>query len=271
MRIIINDKEVNFPSSLSEITLGQRIDFFNQYGRDLEAMHKSILEIEDSTEQEIEFAQFSIEKMFSTFAFFAGVTVDALKESQFIDDIAGIYFSCLVNLFEQEEDLEFKSSHVWNSEVWEIHPPVLKQGSHMTFGEFVDAKQVLQDMAELGKGEIDKLLRLCAIYLRKQGEAYDESFLYEDSERLQLMRSLPMDIAMQVGFFLSSSANTYLNILPSSSLQGLKAVEDIQPGTLNNGDGSISSNQSLKQRFSILPALAAILLSAHEWPGLLMC
>lgn len=240
MRILLNDTEYVIPSSLSEFTLGQRIDFYNQHGKELEEMYKSILEIKDETEKEFETAEFQFELMFRTFSFFTGVDIEVLKESAFVDQIASIYFSSLHCLFEEEHELQPRTEFEWNGDVWELHPHELKHGSKMTFGEFIDAKQTVKDLLELGKGKWEYMLPLCAIYLRKKGEAYQKDFLFEDSERLDLMKSLPMDIALQVGFFLTGSMNMYLNTFRFSSLPGLKTADGFPNSTLIAGAGSTS-------------------------------
>ena len=219
MRVVINDKEVVIPSSLSEITLGQRIDFHNQYGKELDQMLTSIMEMEEGPERELEVAQYHFERMFMTFGFFAGVEPEALKESKFIDDIANIYYSSLQVLFEDENNLDPQRLFNWKGEVWEIAPPLLSQSSKMKFGEIIDSKQIVQDLIELGAGKWEMMQKLAAIFLRKQDEPYRKEFMYEDSERLQLMRELPMDIALQIGFFLSSSINFCQNTLMSSASQ----------------------------------------------------
>lgn len=219
MRVVINDKEVVIPSSLSEITLGQRIDFHNQYGKDLDEMLSSIMEMEDGPEKELEVTQFHFERMFMTFGFFAGVEPEVLKDSRFVEDIANIYYSSLYVLFEDEDNIEPQRLFTWKNEVWEIAPPSLSQSTKMKFGEVIDSKQIIQDMVDLGAGKWEMMLKLSAIFLRKQGEAYRKEFVYEDSERMRLMRELPMDIAMQVGFFLSGSINFCQNTLMSSASQ----------------------------------------------------
>ena len=219
MRLTINDKEVIIPSSLSEITLGQRINFHNQYGKLLDQMLDSVLKMEDEFFKELELLQWQEEKMFQTVAFFAGCTPEALKTSKFIDEIHRIYLSSLAVLMEEEQTMQPKQEFVWKGETWTLAQPELKQSDKMTFGEFIDAKQIVKDMIELGRGKWEYMVRLCAIYLRKKDEPYDESFVYEDSDRLKLMHELPMDIAMQVGFFLSSSISSSVNILTSSKSQ----------------------------------------------------
>lgn len=240
MRITINDKQVIIPSSLSEITLGQRIDFHNQYGRELDDMLASIQKMEDDIEKELELSQFAIEKMFRTVAFFSGFSVEALKESVFIEAISNIYYSALAVLFEEEENLEFKKDFIWNGEEWELGPIELKHGSDKTFGEFIDSKQLVQDMADLGRGKWESMLSLAAIFFRKKGEEYREEFLFEDSERLKLMRELPMDIVMQIGFFLAATVNIYYNTFRYSLSQELKPAAGISKIISTNGVGSTS-------------------------------
>jgi hypothetical protein len=66
------------------------------------------------------------------------------------------------------------------------------------------------------------MVKLCAIYFRKKGEPYSEEFLYEDSDRIKLMHELPMNYAMQVGFFLTSSLSFWINTLMYSGSQEQK-------------------------------------------------
>lgn len=240
MRIQVNNREVVIPSSLSEFTLGQRIAFFEQHGRELDEMVSSIVAMPEGTDRDLEIAQLQFEKMIRTFAFFAGVSVEAVKETEYLDDIARIYHASLATLVEDEQKLEPQYTFTWKGEEWELQPPALSNGSKMTFGEFIDSKQLIKDMIEIGKGKWEYMLPICAIYLRKKGEAYSEEFLYEGSERLELMKQLPMDIALQVGFFLTSSMNIYLNTLQSSSLPGSKDQVSTALSTITGGAGSTS-------------------------------
>lgn len=222
MQVTLNDKTFIFPSSLAEFTLGQRIAFQEQHGNELDAMLKSILEMEDGLDKELEITEFQFEKCFRTFSFFSGVDVQVLKESEYVDDIAAIYYANCQVLFEEESKIELSQTYEWNGDIWQLHPPELKNGSKLMFGEFVDSKQIVKYEIELGKGKWEYLLPLAAIYLRKEGEKYQESFLYEGSERLKLMESLPLSIALAVGFFLNSYLNIVINTLQSSSPEKLR-------------------------------------------------
>jgi|GEM_PF-2120377 len=237
MRVWINEKEVVIPSSLSEITLGQRIAYQEQYGNELDKMAASIIGMEDGVEKELESMHFHFEKMFRTFAFFAGTTVEAIKESKFIDEVASIYHASLAVLFEEEQSLELKTEFVWRNEKWVLATPEIKNGSSMKFGEFIDAKQLIKDMIELGKGKWEYMLPICAIYLRRPGEEYNEEFLYEGSERLELMKSLPMDIVLQIGFFLSGTLNICINTLKYSGNPESRVGENMSRATTIDTDG----------------------------------
>jgi len=224
MRILVNDKEVVFPSSLSEYKLGQRIAFHQEHGVLLDKMLESIQAMEDEMQKELEMVNYQLEKMFRTFAFFAGCTLEAVKEDKFIDDVSNIYHSCLAVLFEEEKNMDLQRSFAWKDEEWVIAAPELKHGDRMKFGEFIDAKQTVKDMADLGMGKWEAMLPICAIYLRKKDEPYKQEFTYEGSDRMELMKELPMNIAMQVGFFLSSTMNFYINTLTSLKNQEQKEL-----------------------------------------------
>lgn len=211
MRVIVNDKEIIFPSSLSEFTLGQRIAFHKEHGHLLDKMLDSILAMPDDMYKELEIENYHFEKMYRTFAFFSGLHPDVIKESEFIDHVANIYYSCLAVLIEDEKNLELKREFIWKGKVWVLDPPELKHGDKMTFGEMIDSKQRVKDNADIGNSKWEGLLAICAVFLRMEGEEYKEEFLYEGSERIKLMQELPMDIALQVGFFLSATVNIYIN------------------------------------------------------------
>lgn len=240
MKIFINGQEKNIPTSLSQITLQQRIDFQNIHGNELDEMAKSIVEMKDETEKELETIQFQLEKMYRSISFFADVAIEALKEYENVDQIANIYYSTLSVLFEDESKMELKREYVWNNEVWILHEPELKGNSNMTFGEFIDSKQIIRDMVELGKGRWEHLLPLCAIYLRKKDEPYDEQFIQEGSERIELFKSLPLDIALAVGFFLTASMSIYINSFQYSLNPGLKDPAHIAKNILKDGAGLTS-------------------------------
>lgn len=226
MRILINDKEVLFPSSLSEYTLGQRIAFHKEHGELLDKMLESILAMEDELKREVELVEFHFEKMCRTVAFFSGFSLEAIKETQYLEDVERYYRSSIAVLFEDEEreKSEPKLSFVWNGEEWELPEPEIKNGSKTKFGEFIDGKQTVNNMIDLGYGKWEAMLALCAIYLRKKGEPYKQEFLYEGSERMELMKQLPMNIATQVGFFLNRCLSFYINISLSSGNPELKEV-----------------------------------------------
>lgn len=216
MRISLNDKTVVVPSSLSEITLKQRIDFQNEHGPALLELIESVNKIENELDRELAIAEFQMEKMYRTFSFFTGVTVNAIKQSQFVDQVANIFFACFNQFLEEDENIEPETEFAWNKELWVISAPELVHGSKMTFGEFIDSKQMVQNMIKLGKNKWECMIPLAAIFLRKQDEPYREEFLYEGSDRLKLMESLPMHIAVQVAFFLNSSLNMYMKTFQSS-------------------------------------------------------
>lgn len=208
MKVLVNDTEIKLPSTLAEITLGQRIAYHNQYGKDI---HEALQSIEDMPEdmRELEQAVLYMDIAVKQFSFFSGIPLRLVEDTQALE---GIMEVCAVmnQLLAEDVATEYKAAFEWEGCTWELHPPELKNGSSLTFGELVDSKQILQDLQELGAGRWESLQRLCAIYLRKQGEPYHKSFADESGERVRLMAGLPLDIALSVSFFLSNSTSLFL-------------------------------------------------------------
>lgn len=220
MQIELNDTTFTLPTTLQEFTLGQRIAFQQQHGNILDEMVKSILAMEDPFEQELETMTLQLEKAYRTFSFFSGVPVDVIKNSEQVGYIVNLYFSSMALLFESEEAITLQQTFYWQGEIWQLAKPELKQGDNMSFGEVIDAKQQVQNMHDLGLSHWEAMLPLCAIFFRKKDEPYEESFIYEDSDRMKLMLQLPMEYALQVGFFLNACLNFYIQTSRSSMQAG---------------------------------------------------
>jgi hypothetical protein len=240
MTIIVNDTEITLPSSKSEFTLGQRIAFEQEHGNLLSKMWKSILEMEDENDRKIEMVTFHFEKMFRVFSFFTAIDLDVVRESDFVDQIADIYYNQLAALVDNDHPKELKRQFSFNDEIWILPEIELKHGDKLGFGEVIDSKQRVKDMEEVEMSRAEQLLPISAIYLRRQGEDYQEEFLYEGSERLNVMQKLPMDIADHVGFFLTSLMITCFRI--STYLKSLRQrlTGSISSITLIGGAGSTS-------------------------------
>ncbi len=261
MKIRINDNILHLPTSLSEITLGDRIRFYHEYGKELDETVNRINAMEEGPLKDLEWAHFNIDIACKTFSFFTGIDLDVVREAESLTTILQIYSIIKACLLEEPE-LQEQRSFNWNGEVWEIASPILGPDNKITFGEFTDSKQILQDIYELGQGKWESLRRLCAIYLRKKGEAYDKTFALDNSLRLELMNKLPMDIALHVGFFLKSSMHIYWNTLACSTTVPSKAVSTSK-NISSVGAGSTFLKASLKQKSLISRQARRTLLNAQ--------
>ncbi len=197
MKIIVNDKPVTFPSSLSELTLGQRIDFYNLYGRELNKREKMIAEME-GIDKEFAANELEEETMIQTLSFFINCTPEALKESKFLDTAAAIYYSNLSLLVSDDIALQPEREFAWKGEQWILQAPDLKYDI-ISYNELETAKKLMNDLRMFSTGNYNYLLPLCSYYLIKK----DEPQIYNDPEKMEFMRDLPMNIALQVIMFLS--------------------------------------------------------------------
>lgn len=250
MRIRINNRELTLPNNKSEVTLGRRLDFQLEHGDLLDQMRDSIAKMEAGPDKEVEALEFHFEKVMRIFSFFSGLPVDDLRNGRHIEKIVFCYNACLGPLFDAPTDKEVRTGFTIKDEFWYLPEPALKQGDPLTFGEIIDAKQMAKDAATLELGEWYTLLRLCAIFLRREGEEYEESFLYEGSKRIALMRELPLSVAEYVAFFLKRW--TSFSVTPSTYLNGVRPRARVSGPrlTLSGMGGSTSSRQLPGRRFS---------------------
>ncbi len=215
MEFSFNHNIYTIPTSLAEVTLGQRIDFEVWYVKNMAGQEKKIASMEEGIDKEAEQFIYQMELLCNSFSFLSGIDIVEVKEHINIAHLCDLFLPCFRALFEEQEKISLQITYLWKDEIWELASPHLDYKSAMTFNEFLTAKQVIKSLHDLGESNWIALQYLCAIFLRKKDEAFDESFATEDSKRFKLMRELPMDIALSVAFFLSSLSKAWLNNFPS--------------------------------------------------------
>jgi len=195
----------NYPSTLAEMSLRQRIDFQQTYGAELEAKRIEIAEMPDGDLKENELEYWGVLLAVKTFSFLTGIPFEKASKEISLYDIMDIYYDHMATLF-AEPTGKPKNEFTWNGVLWELCNPIMTHDNKITFNEFLLGKEVMRQMLALGKGKWDAMPYLCAIYLRPKGEQFEEAKV---NERLEMMLDLPMDIALQVGFFLTSLMTVY--------------------------------------------------------------
>lgn len=210
MKIQINGQIVNFPSSLSEITLGQKIEFEKEHRAALDEIIHGIAKQKDPDLQEVEAFNYRHEKMIREFSFFTGMPVKVLRETEneILDSIANIYYSCLATITDDEQDIELnpQTEFVFNGEFWVLLP----LDDDKSFKAFHTVKKLTKLMVDLSNGDWSALLPICATYIRKIDEPFQPVFMEEGSDRVELMKGLPMDITLHVVKYLNLTMSVYM-------------------------------------------------------------
>lgn len=221
MIITIEGTDYELPASLAAVNLGRRIEFDNQYGKDLREKLKKILEMKDGLAKDMEFTDYHCQLACKSLAFFAGMPLNVVENTS-IEDVLVVYHQTMKGYAEDvdfaNKEFEPLQEFYWNDEAWVIAAPELKHDSKMTFGEFLDAKQWVKNLYELGNDKYEALLMLCCIYFRKKDERYTKDLANENGDRYKLMKTLPMEYALHVGFFLSVSMSSFINLFRSLDL-----------------------------------------------------
>ncbi|AZA82177.1 hypothetical protein C1637_09895 [Chryseobacterium lactis] len=210
-------KKYSLPVTLNQITVRQRIGFDQLFREEIKQLHDNIFQKdEDGNELEVDEMDISLMNVsiaVMNISYFTGIPIEEVENEMNIDDVMKLYFSCFHQLFEEQDHIELQTDYLFNDEFWKIEPPVLSNESKITFNELITSKQIIKQMQELSVGKWEAIPYLAAIYLKKEGEEFQESWLSPGNERLELMYDLPMDITMALGFFLQNSMNMYLETL----------------------------------------------------------
>lgn len=209
------------PGAFEQITIGQMIGFHDLYGKALHQEKEAISETEDGIEKDFSLMELRLKEAFSLIAFFSNEPLEKVKNEFDISLAMKIMEEQFEPIFNQEMDLALQFN--WQKSVWHLPPIELNTKSKMTFGEFIDSKVSTQNAGDNETSTWEMLLNVACIFLLKPEETYNEEWLYPDSQRIELMKQLPVTIGRQVGKWFEEFNNylkEYFPLFGESSIRG---------------------------------------------------
>ena len=220
----INGEQVSIPSSLEQIPLGKFIEWYDLHGSELDKELQEMLSDAktDPALKEIEVDQHLDKEAIFWMQFWSGYDFESLRDDISIVPALDAYRIIRHQLKSEEEQTQFPAEMEYAGETWELQNHKVDPESEMTAGEIITAKEVIRQLYKIGAGQYQSWLYLCCIFLRKKGEKFHDSMVFEGSPRMELMKNLPMNHALRVGFFLKNCVSTWANTseyLPQPELQ----------------------------------------------------
>jgi hypothetical protein len=231
IQLKINDQITNIPAELADITLGQFVAFWDKHGREFDKQ-LAVIEAEkweDPFLKEIAMLELENNEAVAWYSYFTGYDFATIKGAE-ADILLSQYRIIRENLaFSEMAAYKLPNTIHWKEAEWTIKDWKITPSSDFTFNELLTSKEITRQIYAIGKGKWEALPYLCAVFLRKENESFEDWMVEEGSERLAMMHELSMDYALQVAFFLTSSVVT----LWTASLFS-KVVEERQIQTLQD-------------------------------------
>jgi hypothetical protein len=221
MTLTINDIDYEIPFDPQWIKLDDYIEFQNQYGKKLDEDLQKIFENDklDPYEQEIALEDHIDNEAIAWFSFWSKVDLTVAKNTPSIEP-ALYHYRILRSIFldsEKEAEEKFMEPFVFEEETWYLQDWKVNPANTMTFNEIITSKEIIRQARKFSMGKWASMKYLCAVFLRKKNEPFSDELIWEGSERLILMGSMPVAYAMRVGFFLLSCVSILKKCLASSA------------------------------------------------------
>lgn len=208
IKLNLKGKQYQSPSSLADITLREVIGFDEMYGKDL-------LKFQENSDQEDELDRMELRMDLAckSVSYFAEIPLDIVQKTD-LNQILALFQEVISPILEPNTERELQDKYYFKNELWTIASPIVDNKNEMTFIELILGKEITRDLKNLANGKFEALQKLSAVYFRKsrhgKTEEFQEEWMNEDSERVELMAELPMDIVLDVAFFLQSSMSFFL-------------------------------------------------------------
>ena len=234
VNIEYNGVSYRLPENLMEITLGERIEFWEKHDRDIEEKIRAIrskyeVGINMSEDDVSELTAIDIERSISAYSFFGKIPKEVVENELPYSEVYSFYCDVLNYLVSDEIRPVMINTYEWDGETWEIPMATLTNGDGKSSREVLYSFNILKETDKLLKeyaiGKVHVLLPLCCIWLKKKGEVFTTKIAEIGSDRQELFKKLPMEIALNVGFFFRNSWSMYMPILTSSHLEAEVEVE----------------------------------------------
>jgi hypothetical protein len=209
------------PFDLTQITLGQFISYQSEYGKELDKKLKEILEkkyeVDADYQRELELEDHLDLEALCWYSYWTKHDLHEVKNQPFITPLLEQY-RVLRYLLKDDDAIikEFPASFDWKGEEWIISDFKVNPANEMSFNEIITSKEVMRQVHAIGGGRWDAAIYLCAVYCRKKGETFSDKFIQEGSERMELLKELPLKYALSITFFLSVCVNIWLRTLAYS-------------------------------------------------------
>lgn len=231
------------------VSLGSWIAFQALYGKDLDEWYAEIVAIESPARRSLQEEIFHVERAYSLYTFYHGLAVgktwdlDLVKQTVPLAEVMTEFYErygfAFVNngaelptFYLQERPPRPERPDTTNElgafgtglpvmkdpppppaakpYRWELPPVELLAGSLMTFGQFIDAKNIVQVAREEKYGKWDLIRYVMAIFLRRDSDHYSEEDIRDNSKRLTAIDELPLSVAIAASYWFEQF-NTYLD------------------------------------------------------------
>jgi hypothetical protein len=250
-----NGKEYTCPEELKEITFKQFVDYMNiAETAPSEVLEAAEIESElldaDTMEQDdikqklarldqlkAQIITGRVKKAYTEFKMkvvelFTGLEQDVMKGRKGINiDSLDMLYGLIQNaLVIKNYEKEIITDITIDGEKY-----VIAEGKHQTLGEFLEAAQIEEMNARLGKKQYESMIDIAAILLRKEGEEYSD-FAYERNR--EKFMHLDMQTIADISFFFQQKSETLLKTafvsLAKAEVERLKAeYQSVSDGTLS--------------------------------------
>jgi hypothetical protein len=224
MQVTVNDMIHEVPFSWEKVTLGKFVEYYEKYGRDLDKQLTDLLDKKyEGDEQEIElFKAMDIEnhldnEALAWYSFWTDADLFEARSQPAITPLLQQYRILRFLLKEtQEKVYELPTVIEFANDKWAIMDFKINPASDMSFNEIITSKEAMRQIYKVGQGKWEALPYLCAVFFRIVDEPFEDEFVQEGSDRMELLKSLPLIHAMQVAFFLSICVSTWSKTLAYS-------------------------------------------------------
>lgn len=216
MQVQINNIAIDIPFAPELIKLSDFINWHNQYGKNLNEELKQIIDNKELSEIDkiVKVEDYLDREAMDWFCFWTKTDFEEASKQPNIFQYLEKYR--LLRTLLNDNDFEFPYEVEWEGETWRIEDFKLNPASEMNFNEIITSKEIMRQIYKIGQDNWSGLPYLCCVFFRKKGELFQDSFIHEGSDRMELFKQLPLKHAMAVAFFLKICVSIWSSTLVSS-------------------------------------------------------
>lgn len=213
MTFTYDEVEYTLPDELADITLEEHVEWNTTYGAELAARRLEAMKEPDELRRDLELHLILIDEAVHAISHYTTIPLEDVQDNIEVGQVLAAYIATQLVIAQEATTVDVQDSYNWGGHVWVIYAPDISMDDDLEFEDFKAVKNLAEAVLKLADGDWSQMYAICAAYFRHESEPFDREYIVPGHARYELMKTLPMDMALAVAQFIQSTLSIFTQMI----------------------------------------------------------